>query len=88
VKSWRDMRKRALLRARATMVRIVMDLANAIRGALRTFGLSLAAGPGDGGARAFEGRAVAHLAARPDLVGIVTPLLDAWRAAIVSQDVV
>ena len=81
VKSWDDMRKRALLRARATVLRASLDLANAIRGARRTFGLSLAAGPGNGGARAFERRAVAHLAARPDLVPIVEPLLDAWRAA-------
>lgn len=34
VKSWDDMRKRALLRARATMLRSALDLANAIRGAL------------------------------------------------------
>ena len=81
VKSWDDMRKRALLRARATMVRTVIDLANAIRGALRTFGFNLAAGPGNGGALAFERRATAHLATRPDLVPVVAPLLDAWRAA-------
>lgn len=81
VKSWDDMRKRALLRARATLLRSVLDLANAIRGALRTFGLSLAAGPGNGGANAFERRVVAHLAARPDLGMIVDPLLEAWRVA-------
>ena len=81
VKSWDDMRKRALLRARATVLRVSIDLANAIRGALRTFGLGLAAGPGAGGARAFERRAVDHLAARPDLVPVVEPLLDAWQAA-------
>ena len=81
VKSWDDMRKRALLRARATMVRTVIDLANAIRGALRTFGFNLAAGPGNGGALAFERRATAHLATRPDLMPVVAPLLDAWRAA-------
>lgn len=80
VKSWEDMRKRALLRARATVLRATIDLANAVRGALRTFGLALAAGPGEGGARAFERQAIAHLAARPDLVPIVAPLLDAWRA--------
>lgn len=81
VKSWEDMRKRALLRARATMVRTALDLANAIRGALRTFGINLPAGTGNGGASAFGHRAAEHLAARPDLVPIVEPLLDAWRAA-------
>lgn len=81
VKSWDDVRKRALLRARATVLRASLDLANAIRGALRTFGFSLAAGPGNGGARAFERRTIEHLTARPDLVPIVEPLLDAWRAA-------
>lgn len=81
VKSWDDMRKRALLRARATLLRGVLDLANAIRGALRTFGLALATGTGNGGARAFERRVIDHLAARPDLDAIVMPLLEAWRAA-------
>lgn len=81
VKSWDDMRKRALLRARATMLRSVLDLANAIRGALRTFGLPLAAGTGNGGAKAFERRVVAHLSSRPDLHMIIMPLLEAWRTA-------
>jgi len=81
VKSWDDMRKRALLRARATMLRCALDLANAIRGALRTFGLALATGSGNGGAKAFEQRVVVHLSGRPDIHVIVTPLLEAWRAA-------
>lgn len=80
VKGWEDMRKRALLRARATMLRCVLDLANAIRGALRTFGISLAAGTRNGGARTFERRVLVHLSARADLDVIIGPLLEAWRA--------
>ena len=38
VKGWEDVQKRTLLRARSTMLRCVLDLANAIRGALRTLG--------------------------------------------------
>ncbi|MDO9524031.1 MAG: IS110 family transposase [Gemmobacter sp.] len=84
VKGWEDMRKRALLRARATMLRCVLDLANAIRGALRTFGISLAAGTGNGGAKTFERRVVEHLASRADLNVIISPLLEAWRAGRVQ----
>ena len=80
VKSWEDMRKRTLLRARATMLRCVLDLANAIRGALRTFGISLPAGSGNGGAKTFERRVVEYLAKRDDLDVIIGPLLEAWRA--------
>ena len=64
VKGWEDMRKRALLRARATMLRCALDLANAMRGALRTFGISLAAGTGNGGAKTFERRVIAGSLAR------------------------
>lgn len=81
VKGWEDMRKKTLLRARATMLRCVLDLANAIRGALRTFGISPAAGPGNGGAKTFKRRVIACLAARADLRVIVGPLLEALRAA-------
>lgn len=87
VKRRDDMRKRTLLRARATMLRCVLDLANAIRGALRTFGISLPAGSGNGGAKIFERRVIDHLATRADLKVIIGPLLkhgvqDArrWRA--------
>lgn len=79
-KTWKTMQKRTLLRARATMLRCVLDLANAIRGALRTFGISLPAGSGNGGAKTFERRVVDHLVERPDLDVIVSPLLEAWRA--------
>ena len=81
VKPWKDLRRRALLRARATLVRTVIDLGNAIRGALRLFGFNMAAGPGSGGARAFERRVETHLSDQPELAPIVLPLLEAWRAA-------
>ena len=81
VKPWCDLRRRALLRARATLVRTVVDLGNAIRSALRLFGFNMAAGPGSGGARAFERRVEQHLAEQPGLAPVVMPLLDAWRAA-------
>lgn len=80
VKPWGDLRRRALLRARATLVRTIIDLGNAICGALRVFGFNMAAGPGSGGARAFERRVEQHLAEQPGLVSVVMPLLDAWRA--------
>ena len=80
VKGWEDVQKRTLLRARSTMLRCVLDLANAIRGALRTFGISLPAGTGNGGAKTFERRVAACLAARADLSIIIGPLLEAWRA--------
>lgn len=77
VKGWNDMRLRAVLRARRVVLRVQLDLANAIRGCLRTFGLML----GGGGARAFERAVRAHVADRPDLGPIVAPLLDAWATA-------
>lgn len=80
VKSWDDVRLRALIHARRALLRAQIDLANAIRGSLRTFGLMLGAGSGSGGARAFERRAREHLAGRPDLVPIVLPMLEAWRS--------
>ncbi|SFU21981.1 IS110 family RNA-guided transposase [Sedimentitalea nanhaiensis] len=80
VKSWEDMRKRTLLRVRAIMLRCVLDLANAIRGALRTFGISLPAGSRNGGAKIFERRVIGHLTRRADLEVIIGPLLKAWRA--------
>lgn len=80
VKSWDDVRMRTLVHARRALLRAQIDIANALRGALRTFGLMLAAGPGNGGARAFETRVREHLASRPDLVPIVMPMLEAWRS--------
>lgn len=74
VKSWEAMRIRTLVRARCGLLRTQLDLANQIRGALRTFGLML----GTGGARRFEAEVRGHLAARPDLAPIGLALLEAW----------
>ncbi|NHM18664.1 IS110 family transposase [Epibacterium mobile] len=65
----------------ASNMRTVIDLGNAIRSALRLFGFNMPAGPGSGGARAFERRVEQHLAEQPGLVSVVLPLLEAWRAA-------
>lgn len=74
VKSWDAMRIRTLVRARCGLLRTQLDLANQIRGALRTFGLML----GTGGARRFEAEVRGHLADRPDLAPIGLALLEAW----------
>lgn len=89
LKGWDDVRLRTLIHARRALLRAQIDIANALRGALRTFGLMLAAGPGNGGARAFDRRVREHLANRPDLVPIVMPMLEAWqavRAQVVQHD--
>jgi transposase len=77
VKAWDDVRIRTLVRARRTILRMQLDLANAIRGSLRTFGLTLVGG----GAHAFERCVRDHLEARPDLAPIIGPLLETWRTA-------
>lgn len=76
VKSWDAMKVRTLVRARCGLLRTELDLANQIRGGLRTFGFTL----GAGGARRFEVGVRQHLADRPDLSLIMLPLLEAWRA--------
>lgn len=80
LKGWDDVRLRTLIHARRALLRAQIDIANALRGALRTFGLMLAAGPGNGGARAFDRRVREHLANRPDLMPIALPMLEAWQA--------
>jgi transposase len=72
VKSWDAMKVRTLVRARCGLLRTELDLANQIRGGLRTFGLML----GTGGARRFDAAVSQHLADRPDLS---LPLLEVWR---------
>jgi transposase len=67
---------RTLVRARYGLLRTQLDLANQLRGALRTFGLML----GTGGARRFDAQVREHLAARPDLAPLGSALLEAWNA--------
>lgn len=77
VKSWDGMLIRNLVTAWRQLVRTEVDLANQIRGILRTFGLAL---PPGGGGRQFEALARERASMRAGLELIVLPLLDAWRA--------
>ena len=77
VKSWDGMLLRNLITARRRLVRTEVDLANQIRGILRTFGLAL---PPGGGGRQFEAAVRERAPMRPGLSLILLPLLEAWRA--------
>jgi transposase len=77
VKSWDGMLVRNLITARRQLVRTEVDLANQIRGILRTFGLAL---PPGGGGRQFEAAVRERAPARLGLSLILLPLLEAWRA--------
>ena len=76
VKSKGAMLVRTLLSARRQLVRTGLDLANQIRGLLRTFGLLLPRG----GGRAFEAAVRERLAGHGQLAAAIMPLLQAWRA--------
>ena len=73
-KSWQSMLVRNLITARRQLVRTQVDLANQLRGILRTFGLALP--PGSGGGRRFEAAVRERAAMRPGLSLIILPLLD------------
>lgn len=77
VKSWDGMLLRNLINARRQLVRTEVDLANQLRGILRTFGLAL---PPGGGGRQFEATVRERASMRAGLKLIVLPLLEAWRA--------
>ena len=77
VKSWDSMLIRNLITARRQLVRTEVDLANQLRGILRTFGLAL---PPGGGGRHFEAAVRERASTRAGLSLIVLPLLEAWRA--------
>jgi transposase len=77
VKSWGSMLLRNLVTARRQLVRTEVDLANQIRGILRTFGLAL---PPGGGGRQFEAAVRERAPGCPGLGLILLPLLEAWRA--------
>lgn len=76
VKSRSAMLARALVAARAQLLRIALDLSNQIRGVMKTFGLILPKGAG----RVFERHVRERLANEAPLAAIVLPLLEAWRA--------
>ena len=85
VKSWDAMLVRTLIGARRRLVGVGTDLANQIRGVLRTFGLILP----KGGGRIFEAAVREHVLAREGLALILMPLLEVWRevrARVTSLD--
>ena len=76
VKSQGTMLVRTLLSARRQLVRTELDLANQIRGLLKTFGLFLPRG----GGRLFEAAVRERLAGHNPLAMTIMPLLQIWRA--------
>ena len=58
------------------MVGISIDLSDQIRSTLKTFGLRASGGAG----RAFEAKVSAALENRPEVAGVIEPLLASWRA--------
>lgn len=76
VKGWAAHLIRRLVGARAQMVGISIDLSNQIRSTLKTFGLRASGGAG----RAFEAKVRTALEGRPEVAGVIEPLLAAWRA--------
>ena len=76
VKGWDAHAMRHLVGARAQLVGISTDLSNQIRSVLKTFGLRAAGSAG----RAFEAKVREQIEGRPEVAGVVEPLLGAWRA--------
>ena len=76
VKGWDAHAMRHLVGARAQLVGISTDLSNQIRSVLKAFGLRAAGSAG----RAFEAKAREQIEGRPEVAGVVEPLLAAWRA--------
>lgn len=70
-----------LIHARHALLQAQIGIAKALRGCgSRSFGLALPAGPGNGGASAFDPRLRGRLANRPDLALIAMPMLEACQA--------
>src|SRR5512144_3185942 len=76
VKSLDSHRIRTLLAARAGLVAMHRDVANQIRGALKTFGLVL----GKVAVGTFEARVRQLIASNPLLVEVIEALLKVWRS--------
>ncbi|EJT01624.1 IS110 family transposase [Rhizobium sp. CCGE 510] len=75
VKSFDSMLVRTLVAARNQLVKMTTQLANQIRGLMKTFGLVVPKGAG----RVFEDHVRNLLATNAGLEQIIRPLLDAWR---------
>jgi transposase len=75
VKGWAAHAVRHLVNARAQLVGISIDLSNQIRSVLKTFGLG-AKGRAGG---MFEAKVREQIVDRPEVAGVVEPLLAVWR---------
>ena len=75
VKGWAAHAVRHLVNARAQLLGVSTDLSNQIRSVLKTFGLR-AHGRAGG---AFEAKVREQIADRPEVAGVVEPLLAVWR---------
>ena len=75
VKSFDSMLSRTLVAARTQLVRTSLDVANQIRGLMKTFGLILSRSKGG----KFEVNVRSLLDGNADLARIILPLLEAWR---------
>ncbi|ABQ28779.1 hypothetical protein Acry_3154 (plasmid) [Acidiphilium cryptum JF-5] len=67
---------RRLVGARSQLIGISIDVSNQIRSTLKTFGLRATGGAGC----VFEAKVRIALEGRPEVAGVVEPLLAAWRA--------
>ncbi|QRM33697.1 IS110 family transposase [Microvirga sp. VF16] len=76
VKQYDSMLTRTLVAARGQLLKSVTELANQIRGLMKTFGLVVPKGAG----RVFETNVRGLLAGHSGLERIVLPLLEAWRS--------
>lgn len=77
VKSPNARKRRALLRARAQLLKQRQDIDNTMRGLLGSFGIRLAKGSGK-----LPKRVQRAIGDRPDLAAILTPLLEARTACL------
>src|SRR3546814_8527473 len=77
VKGFDSMLSRTLVAARTKLVRMTLDVANQIRGLMKTFGLIV---PRSMGGK-FEAHVRSLLVDSAALSRIILPLLEAWRSA-------
>jgi transposase len=76
VKGFDSMLSRTLVAARTKLMRLTLDMANQIRGLMKTFGLIV---PRSMGGK-FEGNVRSLLADYASLARIILPLVEAWRS--------
>ncbi|WP_420969503.1 IS110 family transposase [Bradyrhizobium sp. B120] len=76
VKGFDSMLSRTLVAARTKLVRATLDVANQVRGLMKTFGLIVPRGIGG----KFEAHVRSLLADNAALARIILPLLEAWRS--------